>query len=178
MPRKPNFQRAFADLMDLEGWGNAHQVEGDSGGLTVYGIARNYNPEMYEDGPPSEAEARQFYRETNWYPLRLDEMHSHAMAFEVLEFSVNSGDGSGYEHAVRIAQVATNEVQSLRWPGKPLLAVDGRIGPRTLADMNHVALRGYERPWVKFFNHYQLDYYMSLSDDLQRRFLLGWTRRV
>ena len=49
MAKTPNFEQAFIDLMDLEGWDTPHRVRGDSGGLTVYGIAKEYNPDLYEN---------------------------------------------------------------------------------------------------------------------------------
>jgi len=179
VPTEPNFERAFRDLMDLEGHGTPHEVEGDSGGLTAWGIARNYNPHMFTDGIPSRDEAMRFYREAYWYPLRLDQLKSHEMAFEIFEMSVNTGDGDGYEPAVRAAQEAANEVLRLSRLDRTLspLAEDGRMGPMTRRVLNHVA-RVYEKPWIKLFNHRQLLYYYSLPEDLQRRFLLGWTRRV
>lgn len=169
---RPDFETAFRQLMDLEGWGVVHEVEGDPGGLTVYGIARNRHPEMYRDGLPTQEEAERFYREEYWIPLGLDQLRSHDMAFEVFEFAVNAGTG----RAVRRTQITTNEVLWLMGEERETLRVDGLMGPRTRAAMNQ-AVR-YERAWVKIFNYHQLTYYRDLPADLQRRFLLGWTRRT
>ena len=118
----------------------------------------------------------QFYRENYWFPLNLDQLLSHRMAFEVLEFSVNTGDGQGYEHAVRVAQLSCNRVFTLSDRPNDCITIDGLMGPTTRAAMNDCV--PYKNAWVKFFNHHQLDYYESLSKDLRQRFLLGWTRRT
>lgn len=176
MARSPSFDRAFHDLMDLEGWDTPHRVRGDSGGLTVYGIAKNYNPEMYEDGLPTREEAMQFYRENYWLPMNLGGLLSHRMAFEVLEFSVNSGDGRGYETSVRVAQLASNRVLTLADRKNECIHIDGVMGSNTRDAMNDCV--PYKSAWVTFFNHHQLDYYEQLPKDQKQRFLLGWTRRV
>lgn len=163
--------------MHLEGWGEAHDVEGDPGGLTVFGISSNAWPEMYRNGNPTEHQAREFYRTKYWNRLLLDRLDSHDMAFQIFEFSVNSGDGVGREKSVKVAQRAANRIIGLvNNMNRPLVRLDGRMGPKTLSALNTIAAWGwkYRVGWVRFYNKYQLEYYESLSEDLQRRFLLGW----
>lgn len=170
---------AFRFLMGLEGGGTLHQVKGDPGGRTVYGIAENHHPEMFRPTPPTEAQAIDFYRRKYWDPLRLGELDNQAVADEIFEFAANASTPRVGEAnvAVRIAQEAVNDVGArMRLPH---VGEDGKMGPRTLAALNALGVGTVEAlAWDGRFNLRQLVFYRGLRQDLVERFFVGWSRRV
>lgn len=165
---------AFDYLMELEGGGETHTVEGDPGGATKWGISQRAHPEIDIDALTRE-QAREIYRQDYWDAIRGDEIHSQVMAEEIFEMAANAGIPS----AVRVAQAATNDVlgasrQSLQ------LVVDGIMGPRTLHGLNTVDAMGAvaEVAWDGRFNLRQLKYYRNLDPALVDKFFVGWTRRI
>lgn len=170
---------AWDFLMDLEGGDLMHEVQGDPGGRTRFGISEKFHPEMWEDGPPDEPSARDFYRRVYWAPLRLGELESQEMADEVLEFAVNAStpERGKANVAVRTAQEAANDVRKRK--DMPRIAEDGLIGPQTIRALN--AFGSYTvdaMAWDGRFNLRQLRYYYTRDRDLITRFFHGWTRRV
>lgn len=174
-----DFEPAWVLLMDLEGGDLMHKVQGDPGGRTRFGIAENRHPQMWNDGPPSEDEARAFYRERYFDVLRLGEIESQEIADEIFEFAVNvSTPRKGESNvAIRTAQEAVNDVRSRQ--GKTHVAEDGKVGPQTLGALNEFRRHSLESmTWDGRFNLRQLRYYYGLRDDLVKKFFVGWSRRV
>lgn len=173
------FPPAWDFLMDLEGGAIMHQIHGDPGGRTRFGIAENKNPHMWENGPPTEAAAKRFYEAQYWYPLRLNQIQDQGIAEEIFEFAVNTtGGGVGRNVAIEAAQRASNIVRhTLDW--EPI-RVDGYVGPKTISALNAIVSNGRTAvlAWDGAFNIEQLKYYRELRPALVRRFLRGWTRRV
>lgn len=179
--RVAELEPAFQMLMELEGGGRLHTVPGDPGGTTKYGISQRAHPDVDIAGLTLE-KALDIYRREYWEPLKLGAIQSQKIANEVFEFAVNAG----FRPAARALQKALNAValavaeQHPYWP-RPLLAVDGRLGPNTRGVSNSlVSLEGElaEQAIVDRFNLLQLAHYRGLRRDLVDRFLLGWTRRV
>jgi len=73
----------------------------------------------------TEQDAKAFYLRAFWKPLLLDVVRDQAKANKIFDMAVNMGIGE----AIRITQCALNDLHST-------LAVDGKIGPRTLACIN------------------------------------------
>lgn len=151
-----NFDIALQQLLGEEG-GYANNSS-DSGGETVFGIARKFNPTwigwqivdplkqqhanlrdlnaaLVADSQLQQAVA-QFYRQAYW---NFDDVQSQLVANKLLEMEVNFGKGS----AVKILQ------QGLIRLGQPV-HLDGSLGPATYAAMTNAkepellhALRAY-----------------------------------
>lgn len=169
------FDKAWDLLMELEGGGVLHEVRGDPGGRTVWGIAENRHPDMFEDGPPNEAEAKEFYIREFWKPLLLHRVDSPVMAVEIFEFAVNAG----FRPAVLAAQRAVNGVRDL--VDAPRIEEDGVTGMQTVRALNqiHSGMGAVGvMAWEGEANLNQLRHYRSLPRHLVDRFFVGWTRRV
>lgn len=180
-----NYHEAVHELLQIEGFLSDHPS--DPGGKTAYGIAKEYWPEYWEDGPPTKEEAREFYREEFWEPLRLGEVHDQRVAYEIFEQAVNMG----HRRAIRFAQQAHNMVCPVNSPWHDALVVDGRIGPNTLQGLNTMRWQDTIR-WLKVMNGIQFSYYTyragyedeverlfrTTEDEDSQDFYRGWLRRV
>lgn len=167
-------QPAFNYLMELEGGGETHTVEGDPGGTTKWGISQRAYPNVDIDTLTRE-EAIELYRQDYWDAVRGDDIPNQRMAEEVFEMAANAGIPS----SVRIAQAATNDV--LEASHRPFqITVDGVMGPETLHGLETVDSMGRVAvlAWDGRFNLRQLKYYRNLDPELVDRFFVGWTRRI
>jgi lysozyme family protein len=96
---------------------------------TKYGIAAASYP--HEDIRNLTIErAAQIYQRDFWGASRCDDWKSQIVAENYFELAVNAGQGS----AARLIQRAANRAA---WPAAPI-AVDGNIGPATVARINSV----------------------------------------
>lgn len=74
--------------------------------------------------------AAQIYRRDFWGALRLDDVQSQIVANEIFDAAVNMG--TGYQ-----AKALQRAINRAGWPMPPI-AVDGAIGPATIARLNRV----------------------------------------
>lgn len=163
------FLPAFEAMIRDEGGYKLHTVEGDRGGMTYAGIARNFNPHWsgwaYIDRgeiPPSQL-VREFYHAAYWQPIRGDELPQR-IAASIFNFAVNSSAPYKPVVAVRLAQIVAG------------VTPDGAIGPKTVA-----ALQLMDAD--KFVLAYALAKIARYRDIVsknrsQGKFLLGWINRV
>lgn len=178
---------ALPKLLEMEG-GYAF-VAGDRGGETYCGISRVHHPDWAgwptvdawkmagraagepERNPLLKKYVRAFYGSRFWGPLRLDEIERQEIAEELFDSAVNCGPS----RAVKWLQMALNMVGGHGAAGG--LAVDGVIGPKTLAAVG--ACR-YPASLLKALNGLQFMHYHDLiqADPVQARFFRGWLRRV
>lgn len=159
------FEEAFSATMRREGGYQLHQVEGDAGGLTYAGIARNRNPQWpgwaYVDRgetPPTEM-VRAFYRANYWQPIRGDELRSD-IAASIFDFGVNAGP----RLAVKLAQAVAR------------VEADGVMGPRSLAALNAMSPAAFAGAYALAKVKRYAD--ICNRDPSQRKFLLGWINRT
>lgn len=162
----PIFERA----LKAEGGYQLHQVEGDTGGLTYAGIARNKNPQWpgwawIDRGeiPPSDL-VRSFYRAGWWDPIQGDRILDDRVAYTIYSFATNS---SGYGRptvAVKLAQVVVGTTP------------DGMFGSRTLEAVNAME----PRLFVALYALARLSRYEQIvrKNQSQQKFLLGWLSRT
>jgi lysozyme family protein len=126
-----HFAKAVAHLIDVEGGYVDHPL--DSGGPTKFGVtlatlaSHRGHPVTAEDVRQlTPDEASEIYRKCYWDVNGLDGLTSLAVATIVLDQSANRGP----RVAARMLQAA------LRSIGNESLAVDGQIGPATIAEAN------------------------------------------
>ncbi|HBT82431.1 MAG TPA: secretion activating protein [Desulfuromonas sp.] len=140
----------------------------DAGGETKYGISKRSYPN--EDIKHLTLErAAQIYERDFWNPLRLSEVQNQVIAEEIFDTAVNCGTGT----EARIIQEAINLTN---YPA-PDIAVDGQIGPATIA-----AINGHKSPRTlyKALNGLQFARYRDIvkARPEQEKFMRSWLSRV
>lgn len=106
------------DIIEREGGSKETNDSADAGGRTKYGISERANPDLWVNGPPTYAQARQRFIERYVLPFNgLSDVH-------LLEQLADWGVTSGPKRVVQILQ--------------QLLGVktDGDIGPKTIGRIN------------------------------------------
>ncbi|HEY1288494.1 MAG TPA: glycosyl hydrolase 108 family protein [Burkholderiales bacterium] len=114
----------------------------------------------------TDAQAGRIYKPLYWDRIHGDEIESQDLANIVFDFQVNAGTNAG-----KLLQRTLNESGA-----RPPLAVDGDVGPATIA-----VLKGADqRAIYRRFRQGRIDYYRDLVDNhpALRRFLKGWLARV
>lgn len=160
-----DFLPAFEKMLVNEGGYRLHNVEGDRGGMTFAGIARNMNPGwsgwpvIDAGGEPHADMVRAFYRANFWNPIRGDEISSQRIAESIFDFNVNTG---------RPARVLAQIVAGV--------TPDGSFGPKTVAALNAMDPE-------RFVMAYALAKIARYRDIVQRdrtqlKFILGWINRT
>lgn len=158
------FDQMFEALLELEGFESNHP--NDPGGETTWGIAKAFHPEMYVNGPPTKQEAYDFYHREYYIKMRLAELDSGRVAFELLEASVLCGKAT----AVRFAQRAFNLIKLRHMES---LVLDGIIGPKTIHALNTMS-RNYESAMYRAMNHFQAKHFENVGSE---DFVRGWFER-
>jgi lysozyme family protein len=179
-----NFNSAFLYTMAREGGYSNHPK--DKGGETFRGITRNNFPfwpgwqkidtvtrearDSLKDDPELMQLAAQFYKQTFWDQLNLDQVESHTIAAELFDSAVNVG-------SARVAHWLQHAVNLL---SSPKLVQDGRIGPRTIGAVNLLIDTLGEGPLLKTLNGLQFEHYHAIvsRDPGQDVFFKGWLTRV
>ena len=150
-----NFDDSFTRLLGSEGGYSDNPT--DSGGKTMWGVtervarAAGYIGEM-RDLPQDVA--REIYRARYWDSVRADELPD-SVRFDAFDAAVNSG----VRTAVMWLQASAG------------VAVDGSLGPKTLAAVNAAGPMAAAR-----FNGARLDAMTNMSG--WPVFSRGWARRV
>ena len=164
-----NFESSFERMIIREGGYKLHKVEGDRGGSTYAGIARNMNPqwpgwEFIDAGltPPSEL-VRVFYREGWWIPLKCEELPA-TIADTIFDFGVNSSAYGKPMIAAKLAQIVAGTTP------------DGVIGPKTVEALNKMQPDTFRAAYALA----KLKRYAEICtrDRSQSKFLLGWVNRL
>lgn len=166
---------AFSFCMKEEGGSKYTNDPADPGGPTKYGIALKYNgdviPDKNGDGvidardvqALTEADARKIYREVYWQRHKCD-MLPGPVAFIYGDMVFNPGPGA----AARLLQQSLNALGAR-------LAVDGVVGPATLAEAGVQYKAGCEELLCELTARRQ-HYYASRAGF--SRYGLGWSRRA
>lgn len=161
-----DFTQAFSKMIANEGGYKLHTVDGDRGGMTYAGIARNFWPEwvgwVYIDNGNTEAakkSVKAFYKSKFWNKIKCDEILFHYTAESIFDFAVNSG----VRVASRIVQITVG--------ARP----DGVIGEKTLQAINNMD----EDLFLARFALAKVSRYAQIcnKNKSQRKFLLGWINR-
>lgn len=160
-----DFLPAFEAMIANEGGYVLHQVEGDRGGMTYAGIARNMNPNwpgwavIDEGGTPSADMVRHFYRVQFWNPICGDEIQSQEVAQAIFDFHVNAG-----AVARKLAQLVVGATP------------DGAFGPVTIGKINAFD----PEKFVLAYALAKIARYRDIvtRDRTQIKFFLGWVNRT
>ena len=128
----------------------------DRGGDTWYGLARKYHREL--PWPPTKAQAVEEYRVKYWNACRCSELPPW-LAVLVFDAAVQHAPGD----AVKFLQEVSGAT------------IDGHFGPQTLRLANRLSPSHIDEILAL-----RARYYTELVsiNDLQRRFALGWHRRL
>ena len=161
-----DFLPAYERTTLNEGGYELHKVDGDRGGLTYAGIARNKWPSWAGwahidrgETPPTPM-VRDFYRANFWAPICGEQIEDQRVAETVYDFAVNAGTRT----AIMLAQAVVKTTP------------DGVMGPVTLA-----ALNDHDPDlFVARYAIAKLARYAEIvrRDRAQSKFLLGWINRL
>jgi len=133
----------------------------DPGGETNFGISRRTYPNL-DIKHLTRDQAKEIYRRDYWEPNNYDMIASPAIASKMLDLAVNMGGG----RANMVLQAAYNEI------APDDLAVDGRLGPKSIQAVNEYPYPDLLLATVKLK---AIGYYLSLRSP---RFLAGWIKRA
>jgi len=124
-----NLERSWHFVHSEECWGGAasgicHAVNRptDPGGATIHGVAKNYWPELWANGPPTVEDAKTLFYERFWLPCHCEAL-PWPLCLVVVDWAYLSGEDN-----------PANALQTLAGLPKH----DGDIGPGTV-----VAVRGW-----------------------------------
>lgn len=129
-----DFNPAFQFVMSHEDAARSGVVTRDEDGRTRFGICEKVHPDLPEDFwecPPLAAlvKVEEIYQDEYWDALSLDEIIDQAVASKLFDMCVPMG----HKEAVLLAQRAAN---GLLLGSSKAPAIDGRIGPQTIAALN------------------------------------------
>lgn len=112
------------------GWKLIDQIKHDHPGITVkeMNTILGSNIEL-------QADIQKFYKLNYWDPFQGDKIKDQQVANNLFDCSVNQGEGI----ARRFMQQACNDVITNTNSRLPRLALDGVIGPATLASLNSLS---------------------------------------
>ena len=165
-----NYSEAFEQMIRDEGGYRLHTVEGDRGGMTYAGIARNFNPDWLgwafidrRETPPSQM-VHDWYKTSYWLPIRGDDIEKQATASSIFNFAVNSSAPGRPAVAVKLAQLVVGATP------------DGSVGAKTLEAINAYP----EDKFVMAYALAKIARYRDIvtRDKSQSKFLLGWINRT
>jgi lysozyme family protein len=183
-----DFKDAYGKTMGHEGY--YANNPNDRGGETWKGVARKMHPAWggwpivdaakkqpgfpgsLKDNQQLELHVRAFYKEQFWNKLSLDAVTHQGIAEELFDTAVNCGPGVAALFLQRALNVTNN-----RGRDYPNLVVDGAIGAKTVAVLNH-----HKRPAdvLKTLNVLQGNKYIEICEarESQEEFYRGWLNRV
>lgn len=161
-----NFEGAVEDLLALEG--RYVNDVGDPGGETNFGISKRSYPELDIKNLTRE-HAIEIYRRDWWLHFGFDRIHHPEIAAKVFVLAVHMGINA----AVKCLQRAINGCSG---GSIPILEVDGVLGPKTLAAVNHQNIWLHVRTLMMALLRLEaIKYYLEIGTF---RYLAGWIRRA
>lgn len=160
------FNRLVEKLIALEGgYVNNHA---DAGGETKYGISKRSYPNV-DIKNLSTQQAADIYYDDFWVKNNLDKIEDYDLAWAIFKAVVVTNP----LRVISILQAENNAINLKQ------LAIDGRLGAKTLAAVNQLSPQ-----WagiLKNLFEYRLSQYYTclvLKENSQKVFLLGWLNRV
>lgn len=176
-----DFEPIFDKVIDIEGGYTLHEVEGDSGGMTYAGIARNSwtkwegwaKVDRKEFDDELKSMVKKFFKVNFWDKIKGDRIGNALVAYHIYSFGVNAG----LPESVKITQRIIGA------------KVDGVFGPKTFRALNvYVKSPEYAEIFsLKFSLEKVFRYNFICRADKRRKkdkvysnlkFLGGWINRV
>lgn len=153
------FKKMYTKTLKWEGGSKLHNVEGDSGGWTKYGIAYNYNKKHFksleEFKKMTYEKASEITYENYYKPLNLELISSEKAKEQLFDIAFNAG----IKRAIILAQRALG------------IKDDGIIGKQTKESLKILDNNKLYKERVKFYNA------IVANKPSQRKFLKGWLNR-
>lgn len=162
-----DFERAFAQAIEIEGGYKLTDHKDDRGKQTYAGISRVHNPDwpgwQHIDAglrPPTQL-VRALYHAKYWLPVCGDEIEDQDVA-EAVFLSYINGKASA-----KVLQIVLG------------VQPDGSIGPKTIAALN-ASGREHRDLLLALFFIGKVDRYRQIcnKDRTQVKWLLGWINRI
>lgn len=161
-----DFAKAFERMIANEGGYKLTNINGDKGGQTYAGIARNKNPgwpgwaSVDRGDVPASSLVRDFYRIEFWSRIGGDQILCQRVAENMFDFSVNAG----VSVAAKLAQVVVGATP------------DGKIGAKSIVALNDANAEKF----VALYALAKIARYRDIvtKDRSQAKFLLGWINRT
>lgn len=179
-----NFELAIPSVLEHEGGARYTDDPADPGGATKWGVSLRFLKSIGEAGDIdhdgdidhndvvalSQTGAEQLYRVYFWNKLVLDLVASQPIANKLFDTSVNVG----YRRVIKWTQAELNRIV-----GRPMLVVDGSLGPATLRALNSLD-SGEQGSFLPAFRVVQRDYYLGLIalNGKLAKYRNGWLRRA
>lgn len=116
----PNVDQIITEIIQREGGFTNHP--NDRGGRTIYGISERAHPEVWVNGPPSEAQARMIYHYIYVQVPKFDQIRDPSLQAQLVDYGVHSGP-----------TLATMKLQHILG-----VEEDGVLGPITLGAVENV----------------------------------------
>jgi len=132
----------------------------DKGGETQYGISKVSNPTAWTDGPPTEVQAREIYRQKYLQATKLDQIQDYGLRTQLVDWAVTSGPFVAISHLQDILGVHP----------------DGLIGPQTLQALLTVHPEAVSNALVAA--RVKMIARVVQRDPSQLKYLLGWLSRA
>jgi len=158
---------AFTLTMEFEGGGVLHEVPGDAGGRTKWGVSQRAYPDL-DIERLDRATARSLFEADYWARVRADDLPEE-IRWDVVDFAFNAGVGV----AARTLQRSVNLCLQAH-SRHDYLKLDGQIGPITLFHVDDYPPDRLRR----VFRAYRVAYYLTLAEQGKSKFIHGWLRRV
>lgn len=160
-------EQAFDRIMEYEGGSNIHEVPGDPGGLTKWGVSQRAYPHLAIPNI-TRTRALEIFTNDYWTPVRAESL-PESLRLPVADFAFNAGVGM----ATRTLQQAVNLCKQA-YSRRDLLEVDGKLGPLTMGSLDDYPP---ERLALVFLA-YRIDHYMKLAEAGRSKFIYGWLKRA
>lgn len=165
-----DFDLAIVKTLAREGGSKYTETPGDTGGATKYGISQRAYPQL-NIKTLTEADAKAIYKRDYWDKIQGDSITNQHIAESIFDFAVNSGVST----SIKIAQKSVNRVLPAA------IEVDGAMGKRTLAAINHCGEFTNSRElFLSVFALEKIQRYADICNKNreQSKFLLGWVNRT
>jgi lysozyme family protein len=158
-----DFMQSFWETKTAEGVYSNNPK--DSGGETLYGIARNFWYKTAPDGP--------------WVKIRGPEISSQWIADELFDTATNAYHITAAEFLQRILNVLNRSdlAGGTLWEE---LEIKGGIGPKTLGALRTALDRGFGPDIYVYLNCLQGAFYIRIAelDPTKEAFVRGWRKRI
>jgi lysozyme family protein len=166
---KLNFDEAFTRTMEFEGGDQVHQVPGDPGGLTKYGISQRAFPGL-DIANLTEDQAKVIYKRDYWKRVRADDL-PEPLRHHVFDAAVNFG----VKKASAMLQKAINLYAAVDHTNSTAgTLIDGSIGDDTIAKVNQFPPERI----TALYRHIRRENYIALARAGRGKFLFGWLKRA